>query len=104
MTYFASALDRFLATVLQPSVTDAARTFVVFPDGGAHKRFYTMVLARVAGLPCENVLWIDKVLRGRFTVRSAIFQARACVVARTQRVAFHFTPRVACIARRSLGR
>ena len=65
-TYFASALDHFLRSVLAPGLATAdgaprAKTFVVFPDGGAHKRFYTMVHTRLfAGLPYDHILWIKK--------------------------------------------
>jgi hypothetical protein len=42
-TYFASAFDRFLSHVFLPRLPDPATAFVVFPDRGAHRRFYTMV-------------------------------------------------------------
>ena len=65
-TYFASAFDHFLKTVILPRVRAAAprdleeRSFVVFPDGGAHRRFYTMVHTCLAGIPFDHILWIDK--------------------------------------------
>ena len=59
-TYFESPFDSFLSTVFRPMLTDPERTYVVFPDGGAHRRFYTMVHARIGGIPMSHILWIDK--------------------------------------------
>lgn len=59
-TFFASGFNSFLADVFLPTLTDVSKAFVVFPDFGAHRRFYTMVHTQVKGLPLEHVLWIDK--------------------------------------------
>jgi len=59
-TYFASGLDHFLARVLLPTLTDVTQSFVIFPDAGAHRRFYTMVHQQLVGIPLENILFISK--------------------------------------------
>ena len=60
-TYFASPFDRFLSTVLLAKFAEnLAGSYVVFPDGGAHRRFYTMVHTCIPGIPYANILWIDK--------------------------------------------
>ena len=50
-TYFASAFDHFLANVLLPTLPDLSQSFVVFPDAGAHRRFYTMVQTQACAGP-----------------------------------------------------
>jgi len=59
-TYFASALDYFLAEVFLPSLDDISCSFVIFPDYGAHRRFYSMVHEQVVGISLTNILFISK--------------------------------------------
>ena len=60
-TYFASAFEHFLKHVLRCALTDVAATYVVFPDEGAHRRFYTMVRAALGGeMALSNILYIEK--------------------------------------------
>jgi len=59
-TYFASGLDHFLARVLLPTLPNISQSFIVFPDAGAHRRFYTMVHTQLEGIPLENILFISK--------------------------------------------
>ncbi len=73
-TYFASPFDRFLSTVLLPALESPASSFVVFPDGGAHRRFYTMVHTSLAGLPYEHILWIDKTRVGASVTQAEHFK------------------------------
>jgi len=73
-TYFASPFDRFLSTVLQPRVQeDPRRAFIVFPDHGAHRRFYQMVHRCIPGIQYENILWIDKTRVGADIVQAKSF-------------------------------
>lgn len=46
-TYMVSAFDYFLSNTFLPTLRDVAASFVVFPDFGAHRRFYTMVFTQV---------------------------------------------------------
>ena len=46
--------------MLVAQLTDVASTFIVFPDGGAHRRFYTMVQACVPGIALANIVFIQK--------------------------------------------
>ena len=46
--------------MLVAQLTDVAATFIVFPDGGAHRRFYTMVQACVPGIALANIVFIQK--------------------------------------------
>lgn len=59
-TYFTSAFEHFLSRVHGPSLEAVGSAFVVFPDNGAHARFYTMVHTSLKGVPLENILWINK--------------------------------------------
>ena len=59
-TYFASALDHFLSTHLPAELHDASSAFIVFPDGGAYKRFKLMVMNRLKGIAEDHVLYIAK--------------------------------------------
>ncbi len=59
-TYFASAFRMFLESYYLPSLREVRASFVVFPDHGAPRRFYTMVHAAVKGIALENILWIAK--------------------------------------------
>jgi hypothetical protein len=60
-TYFASAFEHFLKHVLHGRLTDVGSCFVVFPDKGAHRRFYTMVRTALGGeIALSNILWIEK--------------------------------------------
>jgi len=59
-TYFTSAFEHFLSHVHGPSLDGVSAAFVVFPDNGAHARFYTMVHSSLSGMPLENILWINK--------------------------------------------
>ncbi|EOD37631.1 hypothetical protein EMIHUDRAFT_109667 [Emiliania huxleyi CCMP1516] len=55
--------------VLQPRVQeDPRRAFIVFPDHGAHRRFYQMVHRCIPGIQYENILWIDKTRVGTFVL------------------------------------
>ena len=46
--------------MLVAQLTDVASTYIVFPDGGAHRRFYTMVQACVPGIALANIVFIQK--------------------------------------------
>ena len=60
-TYFASAFEHFLKHVLHGRLTNGGSSFVVFPDKGAHRRFYTMVRTALGGeIALSNILWIEK--------------------------------------------
>jgi len=60
-TYFASALDHFLDNHLPPELSvDVSNLFIVFPDGGAYRRFKQMVVTRLAGIAEDHVLYISK--------------------------------------------
>ena len=59
-TYFISAFDYFLASVLLPTLQDLSSSFVIFPDAGAHRRFYTMVSTQLPGIPLASILYIQK--------------------------------------------
>ena len=59
-TYFASALDHFLAHHLPDELRDVSNVFVVFPDSGAYRRFKQMVIKRLAGIAEDHVLYIAK--------------------------------------------
>ena len=60
-TYFASAFEHFLKHVLHGRLTNVGSSFVVFPDKGAHRRFYTMVRTALGGeIALSNILWIEK--------------------------------------------
>ena len=52
-TFFTSAFDRYLSAVLGPSIVNVDTHFVVFPDSGAHRRFYTMVESTIK-LPLDH--------------------------------------------------
>ncbi|KAL3903926.1 MAG: hypothetical protein SGPRY_011483, partial [Prymnesium sp.] len=60
-TFFTSAFARYLSVVLYPSIDQSkdANQYVVFPDAGAHRRFYTMVETCIK-LPLDHILWISK--------------------------------------------
>lgn len=74
-TYFASPFDRFLSTVLAPMLRDnLGSAYVVFPDGGAHRRFYTMVHTCIPGIPYANILWIEKSRVGASVTQSDGFK------------------------------
>lgn len=59
-TYFASALDHFLAHHLPDELRDVSNVFVVFPDSGAYRRFKQMAIKRLAGIAEDHVLYIAK--------------------------------------------
>jgi hypothetical protein len=71
-TYFASAFERFLRTAAP--ITDPAKSFIVFPDYGAHRRFYTMVHLCIPGIPFANILWIEKTRVGAQITQSEGFK------------------------------
>jgi len=55
-TYFASAFEHFLSNVVRGRLTE-----VVFPDKGAHRRFYTMVRATLGSeIALSNIMYIEK--------------------------------------------
>jgi hypothetical protein len=58
-TYFASAFAGFLTDTYASLIGDRDRTFVVFPDFGAHRRCHSLVCTRL-GLSEEQVLHIAK--------------------------------------------
>ena len=73
-TYFASAFEHFLKHVLHGRLTDVATSFVVFPDKGAHRRFYTMVRTALGGeIALSNILWIEKSRVGADIVQAEHF-------------------------------
>ncbi|EOD37629.1 hypothetical protein EMIHUDRAFT_225187 [Emiliania huxleyi CCMP1516] len=53
---------------LQRFNEDPRRAFIVFPDHGAHRRFYQMVHRCIPGIQYENILWIDKTRVGTFVL------------------------------------
>jgi len=63
-TYFASAFDDFLKRMLSKTLAahagGIANAFVVFPDHGAHRRFYLMVHTALPGIALDRICWIDK--------------------------------------------
>lgn len=63
-TYFASAFDDFLKRVLSKTLEahagGMANALVVFPDHGAHRRFYLMVHTALPGIALDRICWIDK--------------------------------------------
>ena len=74
-TYFASAISHFLATIFVPQLGGTvADAFVVFPDHGAHVRFYSMVHSRVSGLPLERICYISKSRVGEDITQSETLQ------------------------------
>ena len=73
-TYFASAFEHFLKHVLHGRLTDVATSYVVFPDKGAHRRFYTMVRTALGGeIALSNILWIEKSRVGADIVQAEHF-------------------------------
>ena len=46
--------------MLRPSLNEMSAAYVVFPDYGAHRRFFTMVHHYLPGIPLCNILWISK--------------------------------------------
>jgi len=77
-TYFCSFFDYYLSNHLGPGLSDGVeRVFVVFPDSGAHRRFYTMVQACI-DLPLDQILWISKTRVGaNITQKNDLFYLNA---------------------------